>query len=167
MYLKCNFIKIIYIKCIWYQEEQAVMQLLLLKTKVVQGSLKQPFLPSPSSIPFCSIYSSFLFGLLWLQFSYRLPSPPLSLSTSVHSPFHPFTPPACVPSSHQCLRGRCWQQAGMLSGLLCRIVRLHCAWEDKRGQGRSITSPPSTLIGLRTGVRACSWAVGPARPICL
>lgn len=89
----------------------------------------------------------------------------VSFSSSVH--LYPFSPPACVPSSHQCLRGRCWQQTGMFSDLLCRIVQLHSAWEDKGGQGRSITSPSSRLIGLRMGFHACSWAVGLAWSICL
>lgn len=88
-------------------------------------------------------------------------------SQHFHARLHSFAPTACVPISHQCLRNRCWQGAGILSGQLCNAVCLPCAQEDTGGQCKSITSSLSSLIGLRTGVEVCSGADGLARPICL
>lgn len=90
------------------------------------------------------------------------PPPVLLFSTTIFHYLQPVSPPASISLSLQILRGRCWQQLGLLSSLPCSFVMwLLCAEEDKGGQSRSITSAPSRLIGLRTRLRACSWVGWP------
>lgn len=68
-----------------------------------------------------------------------------------------------LPSSQQCLRGGCWQQAGTLSGLLCGIVWL-CGVLERTMEANAGPLHHPHQDWLRSGWRSVHAQV---RPICL
>lgn len=118
------------------------------------------------------VFLSFTVLLLSQSFFFRFIYSPSPLFDWGQFPTFPCPPPPlrsqCMcPYIHQCLKNRCWQEAGILSGKLRNAVCLPRAQEDTGGQCKSITSSLSSLIGLRTEAEVCSGADGLDRPICL